>query len=125
MAPMFARILRQSSSVPIVFLSSKDEEIDRILGLELGGDDYVTKPFSPRELVARVRAVLRRTTEGTSDKQESLLQYGRLQLDIEAFKAHWNSREIVLTVTEFGILRTLLSRPGKVFTSGCFNGRSL
>ncbi len=110
------RILRQSSSVPIVFLSSKDDEIDRILGLELGGDDYVTKPFSPRELVARVRAVLRRTNEQPSVGQESLLQYGRLQLDLEAFKAHWEGQEIVLTVTEFGILKTLLSRPGKVFT---------
>ncbi len=113
------RALRQRGSVPIVFLSSKDEEIDRILGLELGGDDYVTKPFSPRELVARVRAVLRRThgagsaaTEGAS----RLLQYGHLKLDQDQFKTYWESREIVLTVTEFGILRTLLGHPGKVYT---------
>lgn len=110
------RTLRQSSRVPIVFLSSKDEEIDRIIGLELGGDDYVTKPFSPRELVARVRAVLRRTSEPmVMADTPRVLRHGHLTLDEDQFKVYWKHKEIVLTVTEFGILRTLLRRPGKVF----------
>lgn len=114
------RIIRQQGSTPIVFLSSKDEEIDRILGLELGGDDYVTKPFSPRELVARVRAVLRRS--GDSNRNNSgagstrIYQHGQLILNEDLFIAHWHSQEVVLTVTEFGLLRTLLAHPGKVFT---------
>lgn len=110
------RGLRQDSRVPIIFLSSKDEEVDRIIGLELGGDDYVTKPFSLRELVARVRAILRRTSEppATTDTPR-ILQHGQLTLDQDQFKVYWQDQEIVLTVTEFGILRTLLGRPGKVF----------
>ena len=112
------RRLRRGSQVPILFLSSKDEEIDRILGLELGGDDYVAKPFSPRELVARVRAVLRRTAgePGASADGPRILRYGRLALDLDQFKAFWEGREVVLTVTELGILRTLIERPGKVFS---------
>lgn len=110
------RALRQGSRAPIVFLSSKDEEIDRIIGLELGGDDYVTKPFSPRELVARVRAVLRRTGElAVVADTTRVLRHEHLMLDQDQFKAYWKNKEIVLTVTEFGILRTLLRRPGKVF----------
>jgi two-component system OmpR family response regulator len=108
------RRLRRKYTTPIVFLTSRDDEVDRILGLELGGDDYVTKPFSVRELVARVRAILRRgrATESTNDQP---LVCGRLRLDPEQFKGWWDGRELVLTVTEFGILRTLLRRPGKVF----------
>lgn len=116
------RRVRASSAVPIVFLSSMDDEIDRILGLELGGDDYVTKPFSPRELVARVRAVLRRTVErdrapkeGPAEPAEAL-RCGRLSLDLDRFQAFWDDREVVLTVTEFGLVRTLLGYPGKVFS---------
>jgi two-component system, OmpR family, response regulator len=101
--------------VPIIFLSSKDDEIDRIVGLELGGDDYVGKPFSPRELAARVRACLRRTAAPAPAKA-TLLRHGRLALDQEQYKAFWDDRELVLTLTEFGILRTLLARPGKVCT---------
>ena len=113
------RELRRRSRVPIVFLSSRDEELDRILGLELGGDDYVTKPFSPRELLARVRAVLRRVRSDATPAQEPsarILRHGRLTLDLDQFKALWDAREIVLTVTELGVLRTLLARPGKVFS---------
>jgi len=111
------RRLRQQGSTPIVFLSSKDDEIDRILGLELGGDDYLTKPFSPRELVARVRAVLRRGVATDQGKNGArTLAHGRLRLDIDQFKAWWDGHELVLTVTEFGILRTLLRQPGKVFS---------
>src|SRR5438094_267639 len=112
------RRLRRGSHVPIVFLSSKDEEIDRILGLELGGDDYLAKPFSPRELVARVRAVLRRTAgePGARTDGPRVLRHGRLTLDLDQFKAFWEGREVVLTMTELGILRTLIERPGKVFS---------
>lgn len=118
------RILRSKSKTPIVFLSSKDEEIDRIIGLEIGGDDYISKPFSPRELTARVRAVLRRASDSDwpQAKGESgsnpveTLDHGRLSLDPEAFIARWEQHEVVLTVTEFGVLRTLIARPGKVFS---------
>jgi two-component system OmpR family response regulator len=102
-------------ATPIVFLSSKDDEVDRIVGLEVGGDDYLSKPFSPRELVARVRAILRRTAT-PAEKAEPPLAHGRLSLDAEAYKAHWDGKELALTLTEFGILRTLLRRPGRVFT---------
>jgi len=98
---------------PIIFLSSKDEEVDRIIGLELGGDDYVGKPFSPRELVARVKACLRRRST-PSETAQTVLQHGRLKLDPEQYKAYWDEQELVLTVTEFGILRTLMERPGKI-----------
>jgi two-component system, OmpR family, response regulator len=110
------RQLRRDSRVPIVFLSSRDDEIDRVLGLELGGDDYVTKPFSPRELVARVKAVLRRLSPPPAAPGPRELRHGRLRLDLEGFRAYWEDREVVLTATEFGILRTLAGRPGKVTT---------
>jgi two-component system OmpR family response regulator len=111
------RTIRRGSAVPIIFLSSKDDEIDRILGLELGGDDYVTKPFSPKELVARVRAVLRRGhgaphAEGDTRR----IVHGRLTLDLDRYEAAWDGRHVVLTVTEFGLLRTLVRHPGKVYT---------
>ena len=114
------RTLRRESRVPIIFLSSRDDEIDRILGLELGGDDYVTKPFSPRELVARVRAVLRRLDSAarleTAEGAPRVLRRGKLTLDLDRFQVRWDDREIVLTVTEFGLLRSLLEYPGKVYT---------
>ena len=109
------KALRRFSSVPIVFLSSRDDEVDRILGLELGGDDYVTKPFSPRELVARIKAILRR---GKGDAPEAAaghrLEHGRLRLDLDRYSAFWQEQEVALTLTEFGILRTLLAHPGRV-----------
>ena len=118
------RKIRAHSATPIIFLSSRDEEVDRIIGLELGGDDYVTKPFSPRELVARVKAVLRRgenlePATGANDKKpdaQKILTSGDLLLDLDRFEARWIGEPIALTITEFGILRTLLSYPGKVFT---------
>ena len=113
------KALRRVSVVPIVFLSSRDDEVDRILGLELGGDDYVTKPFSPRELTARVRAILRRAkSEVSPDPKASdgrWIEHGRLRLNLDRYTAWWQDQEVVLTLTEFGILRTLLSHPGKVF----------
>ncbi len=102
-------------AVPIVFLSSKDDEVDRIVGLEVGGDDYVAKPFSPRELVARVRAILRRAGAAPADGGRAL-RHGRLALDPNQYKASWDGQDVVLTLTEFGILRTLLRRPGHVCT---------
>ena len=117
------RQIRRVASTPIIFLSSRDDEIDRVLGLELGGDDYVTKPFSPRELVARVKAVLRRGAEEPAAAQAPAredagrqMQHGRLKLDLDLFKAYWDDREVVLTVTEFGVLKTLMGYAGKVFT---------
>jgi two-component system OmpR family response regulator len=116
------RAIRARSSVPVVFLSSRDDEIDRIVGLEMGGDDYLTKPFSPRELVARVRAVLRRVSPPepavtpASSPAPRVMQHGRLRVDLDRFQAYWGERELVLTVTELGIVRTLMGFPGKVFT---------
>ena len=118
------RQIRAHSATPIIFLSSRDEEVDRIIGLELGGDDYVTKPFSPRELVARVKAVLRRgesidAATGPNEKKpdaKKVLTHGDLVLDLDRFEARWDGKPVALTITEFGILRTLLSYPGKVFT---------
>lgn len=104
-------------TTPIVFLSSRDDEVDRIVGLEVGGDDYIAKPFSPRELVARVRAILRRTAaQDATEDAEPPLTHGRLSLDAGAYKAFWDDREVALTLTEFGVLRTLLRRPGHVST---------
>lgn len=108
------RALPQGAGTPIIFLSSKDDEVDRIVGLELGGDDYISKPFSPRELVARVRAILRRAAPTPEVIEAPRLRHGRLALDGEQYKAFWDEQELVLTLTEFGILRTLLTRPGKV-----------
>lgn len=118
------RTLRRTSTVPILFLSSRDEEVDRIVGLEVGGDDYLAKPFSPRELVARVRAILRRgapapiPAEAVPHPAEAdrVLRHGRLALDPERVRASWDGQEVGLTATEFGLLRTLLGRPGRVFT---------
>ena len=114
------RRIRATSRVPIVFLSSRDDELDRVLGLELGGDDYVTKPFSPRELVARVKAVLRRAEPApapmTESAKERSLTRGPLSLDLEAWRAFWNGAEVTLTVMEFQLLASLLRAPTKAFT---------
>lgn len=111
------RRLRQSSRVPVVFLSSRDEELDRVLGLELGGDDYLTKPFSTRELVARVKAVLRRTEAPPAETAgEAPMVVGPIRLDPVEHRLHVGEHEVLLTVTEFAILRALMRRPGKVYT---------
>ncbi len=109
------RQLRRTSELPILFLSSRDEEIDRIVGLELGGDDYLSKPFSPRELVARVQAILKRTSQSTATTVRSL-QKGHLRVDVESYTAHWMDVVIPLTATEFMLLSTLLHHPDKVYT---------
>ena len=112
------RELRRRSAVPILFLSSKDEEVDRIVGLEIGGDDYLVKPFSPRELVARIKVQLRRIAapDPPPAAAGAVLRHGRLSLDLERVQALWDGCEVALTATEFGILRTLMARPGKVYS---------
>lgn len=105
------------ADIPILFLSSRDDEIDRVLGIELGADDYVVKPFSPREVVARVMAILRRTSARAPNTEDGRdLSHGRLRLDLEGWRALWGEVEIALTVTEFQILRLLASMPGRVFS---------
>lgn len=111
------RRLRQTSQLPILFLSAREDEIDRVVGLEIGGDDYVTKPFSPRELVARVQAILKRSTpKAQSDVPEKTLQHGDLVLDTESFTVRWRSVSVELTAMEFALLKTLLKHPQRVFT---------
>jgi two-component system OmpR family response regulator len=112
------RRIRRTSDVPILFLSARDEEIDRVLGLEIGGDDYVTKPFSPRELIARVNVILRRATKQPA-AQESLdgrLLRGDLVIDSSSHSAQLSGIAISLTSIEFDILKTLVARPTTVFT---------
>jgi two-component system OmpR family response regulator len=112
--------IRKTSSIPILFLSSKDEEIDKVLGLELGGDDYVTKPFSARELIARIHAILKRSCMSTpihSDTPTSQpLQHGQLLLDVTRHLVQWHTHTIDLTALEFSILQQLLTPPERVFT---------
>jgi two-component system, OmpR family, response regulator len=112
------RRLRAKSDIPILFLSSRDDEIDRVLGIELGADDYVVKPFSPREVVARVTAILRRSAGKAAPASTSgaPLEHGALRLDLDGWRASWRGEEVVLTVTEFGMLRALASAPGRVLT---------
>ncbi|QIO36417.1 response regulator [Bradyrhizobium sp. 1(2017)] len=111
------REIRKGSDVPILFLSARDEEIDRILGLEIGGDDYVTKPFSPRELVARVNVILRRLgpRNGEIKAGPATLTQGSLLIDPEQHLASFAGTPLKLTAIEFGILRAFLTRPTSVF----------
>jgi len=110
----FTRRIRRDRDVPIIMLTARTEETDRIVGLELGADDYVTKPFSPRELVARVRAVLRRTR--AIPKPPPALRVGPITLDRETHTVTVSGRPVDLTPTEFDILATLMTTPGRVFT---------
>lgn len=114
----FCRRLRRGSDVPVIFLSSRGEELDRVLGLELGGDDYMTKPFSPRELVARVRAHLRRREGRVTGGAQAAgpLRRGLLSLDADRFEARWGEVPVPLTVTEFRLLQAMAAHPGRVFT---------
>jgi DNA-binding response OmpR family regulator len=109
------RQLRKSSDVPILILSAREEEVDRVSGLTLGADDYVVKPFSPRELVARVKAILRRGRLSTMTNKR-LWSYDGLVLDQEKRKITLNGSQILLTPHEFNLLQTLMAFPGKVFT---------
>jgi two-component system OmpR family response regulator len=99
------RRIRRSSNVPILFLSARNEEIDRILGLEIGGDDYVVKPFSPRELIARIKAILKRDGSHFQGDAAEPLRHGDVSLDPTAHRAAFNGRPVGLTALEFGIFR--------------------
>jgi DNA-binding response OmpR family regulator len=112
------REIRRTSTLPIVMLTARDDELDKLLGLELGADDYLTKPFSPRELVARVRAVLRRVDLGTQDgdKSREVVTAGELTLDLPRMRAQLAGRQVDLTPTEFQLLATLAAQPGRIFT---------
>lgn len=110
------RKLRAGDDVPILFLSSRDDEIDRVLGLELGGDDYVVKPFSPREVVARVGAILKRGRAAVEQEPQRPISHNRLRLDPVSWEAHWDDVAVPVTVTEFQLLLLLAGRPDMVFT---------
>ena len=109
------RALRAEGNwTPVIFCTARDDEIDRVLGLEMGGDDYVTKPFSPRELVARVKSLVRRAGAPTGEGRSITL--GRVTLDRDARRVTVDSDEIILTATEFDLLAHLMARPGRILT---------
>jgi two-component system, OmpR family, response regulator ChvI len=114
------RRLRQQTDMPVIFLTSKDEEIDQLFGLKMGADDYIAKPFSQRLVVERVKAVLRRfqARDGSqpATDPERMLERGKLRLDPERHTCHWDNKPVTLTVTEFLILQALATRPGVVKT---------
>lgn len=110
------RAIRRESNLPIVVLTARDDELDKLIGLELGADDYITKPFSPRELVARVKAVLRRAEPG--EAPSDLIRAGDVTLDVPRMRVEVAGRTVDLTPTEFALLATLARRPGRIFTRG-------
>src|SRR4051812_22226902 len=116
------RRLREKSAIPVIFLTSKDDELDEALGLAMGADDYISKPFSQRLLIARIRAILRRTeptqpsVEGGPQEPAESLERGRLTMDPARHRVTWGGINVTLTVTEFLILETLAQRPGIVKT---------
>jgi DNA-binding response OmpR family regulator len=109
------RVLRKSSDVPVLMLTAREEELDRVAGLAMGADDYVVKPFSPRELVERVKAILRRSRPA-SPRPAAILSFDGLELDMEKHKVTRDDRPIALTSSEFKILKALMSWPGKAFS---------
>ena len=119
------RKLRQESDVPIIMLTAMSTEQDKLEGLDLGADDYVTKPFSPKELAARVRAVFRRTTEDSLFMGPYEVEWGDLKIDFRKHKAVVGGREIHLTPTEFRILAALAREPGRLFSRGQLVDRAL
>jgi two-component system alkaline phosphatase synthesis response regulator PhoP len=108
------RQLRKSSNVPILMLTARDAESDKLVGLELGADDYITKPFSPKELVARARAVLRRAA--MADEPRQVLVAGGVEMDLARMRTTVGGKSVDLTPTEFDLLATLVRQPGRVFT---------
>ncbi len=115
----FCREIRSNEklkSIPVIFLSAKSEEFDKVLGLELGGDDYLTKPFSVKELRSRIKAVLRRTGDLPEDKKTAVLKYKGVELNPEQFSLKVDHEEIKLTKTELNILSLFMENPGKIFT---------
>ncbi|WP_350269643.1 response regulator transcription factor [Brevibacterium sp. CBA3109] len=112
------RELRAKSSVPIIMLTAKDSEIDKVVGLELGADDYVTKPYSSRELLARVRAVLRRNVESEVFDDESVLEAGGVRIDVERHVVSVRGEELSMPLKEFELLEILIRNSGRVMTRG-------
>lgn len=110
----FIQMYRKESSTPIILLTAKLEEEDKVIGLELGADDYITKPFGPRELIARTRAALRRAYQ--KNLAPNVLRAGEIMLDRKAFQVFVGEREVTLTPTEYYLLETLLSEPGRAFS---------
>ena len=117
------REIRKSSETPILFLTARENEIDRVVGLELGADDYVVKPFSPRELTARVKAILRRSHSGQARRAQDsageggkLLSYGNLKLDPLRFQAELSGKNLGLSRYELGLLKVFMEHPGRVYT---------
>ena len=112
------REVRKTSDIPIIFLSSRNDESDKVLGLELGGDDYMTKPFSPKEFVAKVAATLRRIEGRLTSQPEELapLLRGRLSLDRQGHRLFVDGQEVKMTVAEFGLLQVLMQRAGRAFS---------
>ena len=109
--------LRNMSDIPVIFLTSKDDEIDQLLGLKMGADDYITKPFSQKLLIERVKVILKRTAFSSEENQvnnESLIERGNLLLNMDRHECHWREERIKLTVTEFLLLESLVNRPGYV-----------
>lgn len=119
------RRIRAVGATPVLFLSARGDEIDRVVGLELGGDDYLVKPFSARELVARVRAILRRTgcTEAV-EPTPTVLRHGAIQIDLERHEVRFAEHRIDLTATEFALLVALIERPGVVLSRRQLMGRA-
>jgi two-component system response regulator RegX3 len=112
------RQIRQSSSVPVIMVSAKDDEVDKVVGLELGADDYVTKPYSPRELVARIRAVLRRQGTEAAEVSTPTLAAGPVRMDVERHVVTVHGSEQRLPLKEFELLEMFLRNPGRVLTRG-------
>ena len=109
--------LRNMSDIPVIFLTSKDDEIDQLLGLKMGADDYITKPFSQKLLIERVKVILKRTAFSSEENQvnnDSLIERGNLLLNMDRHECHWREERIKLTVTEFLLLESLVNRPGYV-----------
>jgi two-component system response regulator RegX3 len=112
------RALRGRSNVPIIMLTAKDGEIDKVVGLELGADDYVTKPYSARELVARIRAVLRRRSDAEPSSEEAVLEAGPVRMDVERHVVSVEGQPVALPLKEFDLLEYLLRNAGRVLTRG-------
>jgi len=110
------RKVRQSSSVPILMLTAKEEEVDKVLGLELGADDYITKPFSPRELMARVKANLRRHSSGGESGSRNIIKCGSLEINLESYEVKRDGEVIDLTLREFELVKFLAQHQGQVFS---------
>lgn len=108
--------IRKTDETPILFLSSRDDEIDRVVGLEIGADDYVTKPFSPRELVARVQAILKRSQPTPSPASDApIIKYGTVRAESQNHRIFYQDQELILTATEFALLIGMIKQPNRVF----------